>query len=112
MWFIVPLLVPLLLSATMTAIASIWWWRTLAMPWFFTFVALLAMLGLHRVLQFLAELFKVATAGGYILEARPRPDPSQFLRESLSTELLVVCLLMLVVGTPLLFGLRAAMAKP
>ena len=95
----------------MSGTASLLWWRTIANPATFGVVAFLATLGLHRVLQAVAEFLKLFTGGGYFLEARERPDLVQLAKESLNTEVLVLCVVLVALGIPLLYWLRSAMVK-
>jgi hypothetical protein len=77
----------------------------------FAVAGFLLCLGLHRVLQAITEFVKLFTGGGYFLEAREKPDVVQLAKETLNTETLVLCFLLVVVGIPLLLWLRSAMVK-
>lgn len=111
MSFLVALILPVIVCAVMAGTTSALWWRTLGNPAVFAIAAFLLSLGLHRVLQALAELVKLISAGGYFLEVREKPDVVQLARESLNTETLVLCTLLVIIGVPLLFWLRSAMVK-
>jgi len=111
MSFLLALVLPFVLCAVMSGTASLLWWRTLANPAAFGVVALLATLGLHSLLQAVAEFLKLFTGGGYFLEARERPDVVQLAKEGLNTEVVVLCVLLVALGIPLLYWLRSAMVK-
>ena len=111
MAFLLALVLPFVLCVVMSGTASLLWWKALASPVAFGVLALLATLGLHRVLQAIAEFAKLFTGGGYFLEARERPDLVQLAKGSLNTELVVLCVLLVALGIPLLYWLRSAMVK-
>jgi uncharacterized membrane protein YjgN (DUF898 family) len=111
MSFLVALVLPLFLCAVMAGVTSALWWRTLGNPVVFGIAAFLLTLGLHRVLQAIAEFVKFFSGGGYFLEVREKPDVVQLAKESLNTETIALCLLLVVVGVPLLIWLRSAMVK-
>jgi hypothetical protein len=111
MSLLLALVLPFVLCAVMAGTTSLLWWRTFASPATFGVVALLAMLGLHRILQAVAEFLKLFVGGGYFLEARERPDVVQLAKESLNTEVVVLCVLLVTLGIPLLYWLRSVMVK-
>ena len=111
MSFLLSLVLPFVLCVALSGTASLLWWRTLASPATFGLAALLATLGLHRVLQAVAEVLKLFTGGGYFLEARERSDVVQLAKENLNTEVVVLCVLLVALGMPLLYWLRSAMVK-
>ena len=111
MSFFLALVLPFVLCAVMSGTASLLWWKTLANPATFGVLTLFATLGLHRVLQAVAEFVKLFTGGGYFLEAREGPDVVQLAKESLNTEVVVLCVLLVTLGVPLLYWLRSAMVK-
>ena len=105
------LMLPFVLCVAMAGTTSLLWWRTLASPAIFGVAALLATLGLHRVLQAVSEFLKLFTGGGYFVQARERPDVAQLAKESINTEIVVLCVLLVALGIPLLYWLRSAMVK-
>ena len=110
MVFLAYLILPFLLCATMTGIAVLLWWKALSNPAAFAVAAFLSTLGLHRVLQIRAELVKLFW-GSYFLVARKSLDIVQLAKESINTETVVLCLMLVAFGIPLLYWLRATMLK-
>jgi len=111
MSFLVALVLPLVLCLIMAGATSVLWWRTLGNPVLFAIAAFLLTLGLHPVLQAIAEFVKLFSGGGYFLEAREKPDVVQLAKENLNAESIVLCFLLVVIGIPLLLWLRSAMVK-
>ena len=95
----------------MSGTTSIMWREELARPVLFATVAFLATFGLHRVIQAGTEFLEFFSKGGYFLEARNSPDILQLAKENMTTETVVQCSLLLLLGLPLLHLLRAAMGK-
>ena len=111
MSFLVALALPFILCAIMAGATSVIWWRTLANPILFGIAAFLLTFGLHRVLQAISEFVKLFSGGAYFLEAREKPDVVQLAKESLNTDTIVLCFLLVVISVPLLLWLRSAMVK-
>ena len=111
MSFLISLALPFILCVVMAGTTSLLWWKALGSPVLFGVAAFLATLGLHRLLQAIVEFVKLFTHGGYFLEVRGRPDVVQLAKESLNTETVIVCVLLIAIGLPLLYLLRTAMVK-
>jgi hypothetical protein len=88
-----------------------YWWKDLSSPWFFGSMAVLCTMGLYRLLQAITEFGKLFVARGYFLESSNPLSTIQMAQESLNTETVVLCVMLVVIGSPLLFGLRTAMLK-
>lgn len=106
MWFLLSMVLPVATSLLLAGAASALWWGTLRSPWAYLTFSVLTMLGVQRVLQMVLEVTKIALPGGYFLEHRPAPDVLQAARESITTESLVMCVLLLAIGAQLLHWLR------
>jgi len=111
MSFLVFLFLPFLLCLSMAAVTSLLWRQELQNPGLYALAGFLATLGLHRLLQAGAEIAKLFNPDGYFLEARPRPDIVQLAKETLNTETIVLSVLVVAIGIPLLYWLKAAMVK-
>jgi hypothetical protein len=64
MFFLIDMALPIAVCVLVSLGASLMWWQTLSSPWSFLLVSLLAMLGLHRMLQVLASLIELFLGGG------------------------------------------------
>lgn len=113
MSFLLSLVLPFAVCVLLVGITSAFWWGKLHKPWAYVTFALLAMLGLHRVLQAGAEVVSlIASApGGYFLEYQPQPDLAQLAERSLTLEALLVSAVLVVAGWPLLRWLRALLSR-
>ena len=106
MSFLLSLFLPFLACIGLSTITSALWWSTLRSPWSFTLFGLLALLGLHRVVQVVAEFAKLFSGGGYFLEVRKNQDPVQLAMESVTLESLAICVVVVTIGIPMLIWLK------
>ena len=90
----------------MSVVSSAIWWRTLSSPYIYGGLSLLICLGLHRVLQSFAELIKMFGSAGYFLVYKERAPATEEILKTLNTETFVLSVLLVALGTPLLFLLR------
>jgi hypothetical protein len=111
MSFLISLALPIIICLVLAGASTLWWLKVLPSPLLFAVTALLATLGLHRLIQAATEFAKLFVGGGYFLEARQQPIFAQLASESLNTELLVVCVALVALSVPLLSMLRTAMAR-
>ena len=113
MQFLVAITLPFLAALVLSIGCSILWWRSFQSPWQFFVLALLLLLGLHRIVQVAAELFKLLQSefAGYFLEYQKPPNLRDVIFEQITVEALVVAGLVVVAGIPLLVWLRTAMPK-
>jgi len=113
MSFIASMLLPLVVCVGLAAVTAALWWASFHSPWGYFGLSILTLLGLHRVIQVLAEVVKlIPGTGGYFLEARR--DPVRFVelvQEGITIEAFVVSGLVVAAGLPILFMLRSVLAK-
>jgi hypothetical protein len=113
MAFIASMLLPVAVCLLLAGITATLWWSSFSNPWLYLTLSVLTLLGLHRVLQFLAEVVKLFPGtGGYFLEARR--DPVRFVelaQESLTIEAFIVSGLVVATGVPVLMALRTALVR-
>ena len=113
MAFIASMLLPVIVCVVLADITAALWWSSFSNPWLYLALSVLTLLGLHRVLQLLAEVVKLFPGtGGYFLEARR--NPARFIelaQESLTLEAFIVSGLIVAAGVPVLMLLRAALIK-
>ena len=104
---------PFLACIGLAAVTAALWWRTLQSPWVYLVLSVLALLGLHRVIQAAAELVKLlGFGGGYFLEARQNPAKFvELAQEAINAEAIVVTLVVLAVGLPLVRMLWSLLPK-
>jgi len=111
--FIASMLLPFAVCVGLAVVTAVLWWSSFASPWAYLGLSHLTLLGLHRVIQLLAEVVKLFPGrSGYFLEARQNPVRFvELAQESLTIEAFVVSSLVVVAGIPMLLVLRAALAK-
>jgi hypothetical protein len=109
MAFLVSALLPYVACLLLVIATSVVWWRTLQSPWVFVVVGLLAVLGVHRVLQLATELGKTFGGRGYFLEAPTTAAAVQLAQKGLLVEALATSAALLVLGFPLLLWLKRAL---
>ena len=105
------MLLPFLVCFLMSIFSSVIWWRTLSSPYAYGTLSFLICLGVHRLLQFFAELFKMFGLAGYFLEYKERGNATEEILKALSTEALVLSVLLVAFGTPLLLLLKNLLLK-
>lgn len=106
------MVLPFLGSALLIAITSALWWGTLQRPWVFTCVGLLALLGIHRIVQVALEVFKLLPGTqGWFLVARDEPRFVELAQENLNVQSAMVTVIVVVVGWFTLLWLRNALAR-
>ncbi len=71
-------------------------------PWSFLLLSLLAMLGLHRILQMLSSFIELFRDGGYFLEPRAPTDALTLMKETITGETIAVCIALIVLGIPMM----------
>ncbi|NPC55695.1 hypothetical protein [Caenimonas soli] len=112
MQFLVAIALPFVACLMLVGVTSAMWWRTFQTPWQFAILGMLVLLGLHRLVQVVAEAIKLASpVQGYFLEARAKPNFLEIARENLNIEALLVTAVVVVAGIPLLLWLRSALPK-
>ncbi|PZP33261.1 MAG: hypothetical protein DI603_07730 [Roseateles depolymerans] len=111
MSFLLSLVLPVFICLALSGTSAVFWAKVLPSSVVFAVIAFLSMLGLHRLIQAVAEFGKLFFGGGYFLEARDKPSVAQLVSENLSTESVLVCAALVALGMPLLFVLRNAMAR-
>ena len=112
MQFLVAMILPFATCIGMTSITAYLWWPTLKSPWQFAVLALLVCLGMHRLLQVVAELVKKTTTfEGFIVARRDRPNFAQLAVETLTLEAAIVATLLVAIGVPVLVWLRNALPQ-
>lgn len=100
------------LVAFLISIITPWMWRrVLASPVKFGVFSFLMLLGLHRVIQALVELWKSLQLSGYFLEYEKSPAAIELIMRQLTIEALVVSLMLVITGIPILYALRRAMGR-
>ena len=113
MAFIASMLLPFAVCVGLAAITSALWWGSFQFPWTYFGLSVLTLLGVHRIIQVLAEIAKLLpSTSGYFLEARQ--NPLRFVevaQASLTFEATVVSTLVVGAGLPVLFLLRAVLQK-
>jgi hypothetical protein len=109
MAFLISMSLPFVVCLALVAVTSAAWWRDLRHPWLFAVVGLLAVLGVHRVIQVGAEVSKLFLGRGYFLEGRPTPSALQLAQEGLTVEAGAVSVLVAVFGFPVLLWLKRAL---
>ena len=109
MSFLVSMLLPFAVCFVLIGSTSAVWWRSLHSPWLFFVVGLLALLGVHRILQVATEVAKLFRGGGHFLEARTTAATVQLVQDSLNREALATSVALLVLGFPLLHWLKRAL---
>lgn len=102
MLLLIDLALPFVVCVLVSLGASLMWWQTMHAPWSFLLLSLLAMLGLHRMLQILSSFVGLFFHGGYFLEYRPPTDALTRMKEAITGETIVVCFALVVFGIPLL----------
>ena len=113
MQLLVAITLPFLTAIILSAVCAALWWQSLQSPWQFLVLALLSLLGLHRVVQVAAESFKLLRTelGGYFLEARKPPNLHELVLEQMTAEAFAIAGVVVIAGIPLLFWLRNALPK-
>jgi hypothetical protein len=111
MAFLISLTLPFLLCLVLAGVSSLMWRDMLTKPMAFGAIAFLATFGLHRLIQAATEVFGLFSNRGYFLEARGRPDILKIAEGNMNTQTLVQCTLLVALGIPLLYWLRATMVK-
>lgn len=102
---------PFLVAFLLSLIAPWMWRRVLVSPVRFGVFSFLILLGTHRVIQVLVELWKsLPLSGGYFLEYEKTPTAIELLERQLTVEALVISILLVAAGVPILYVLRRSMA--
>jgi hypothetical protein len=105
-FILIEMALPFAVCVLMALGASLMWWQTMGSPWGFLLVSLLAMLGLHRMLQMLTSFLDLFRGGGYFLEHRAPADALARVTEAITGETIAVCIALVVLGMPLLKWLQ------
>jgi hypothetical protein len=111
MSLLLSMFLPFVVCLGMALVTSMYWWKDLSSPWLFGAIVFLCTMGLYRLLQAINEFGKLFVGRSYFLESSNPLSAVQIAQESLNTETVVLCVLLVVIGGPLLFGLRTAMVK-
>ena len=90
---------------------AVLWRGVLPSVWSYVGLALLVVLGLHRVLQVGAEIVKLFRTGGYFLEYQKPPNMVEMAERSFTLEAVVVSLLIAALSWPLLSWLRTLLTR-
>lgn len=102
MFLLIDMALPFAICILVSLGTSLMWWQTMSSPWSFLLLALLAMLGLHRMIQMLASFLDLFRGGGYFLEYRTPTDALTRMKEGITGETIAVCIALVVLGIPLL----------
>ncbi|SFP90334.1 hypothetical protein [Variovorax sp. 770b2] len=111
MSFLLSLVLPVAVCLLLVGITAALWWGKLHKPWAYVTFALLAVLGLHRVLQAGVEFIRLFTRGGYFIEYQNTVDLVQMAERALTTEALLVSSVLAIAGWLLLRWLRALLSR-
>ena len=72
--FLATMVLPFAVCTGLAAVTAALWWASFQSPWSYFGLSVLTLLGLHRLIQILAEVVKLFPGtGGYFLEARQNP---------------------------------------
>ena len=113
MGWLAQMVFPFVACIVLSVVTTWLWWSVLQAPWTYFFLALVSLLGLHRVVQAVVEVLNLLGAGrSYFLVAR-RDDPGfwKLVDEAMTVEAIVVTAIVLVAGYGLLLLLRSYLVK-
>ena len=111
MAFLLSQLLPFLIAIILVGATAALWRGVLPSVWSYMGLALLIVLGVHRVVQVGAEIVKLFTSGGYFLEYQKQPNMVEMAERSLTLETIVVSVLVVALSFPLLSWLRTLLAR-
>jgi hypothetical protein len=111
MIFLFSLLLPLLTCVLLSGATAILWRSVLPSAWSYLGLALLVLLGLHRILQVGAEIVKLFSTSGYFLEYQKKPNVVEMAERSFTLEAVVISLLIVLFSWPILSWLRNLLAR-
>lgn len=99
---------PFLLAAVVAVAASVLWRDTLPRPFFFLVLSFVLVLGVHRLVQAVAEIGKAAWpgGGGFLLEHQAKSSAYEAVERQLTLEAFVIALVVTVLSYFLLVALR------
>jgi hypothetical protein len=108
MGFLASVFLPFLLAAAVAGAVSVLWRDVLPRPFFFSVVSFVLVLGVHRLVQAVVEIGKIAWpgGGGYFLEYQPKPNAYEAVERQLTLEAFAVAFFVAVLSYFLLVALR------
>lgn len=107
MLFVFHLLLSYALPVTVAISCAAVWWRTFPSPWLFLVFALLALLGLQRIISGAWSLAKLGLgSGGFYLQRQSDMPEQTLLMESAA-----VAVVLVVLSVPLLIALKNGLTK-
>jgi hypothetical protein len=111
--FLASLVLPFAACVALSVVTARLWWASLQSPWTYLLLAILSLLGLHRLVQALVEILNLLGAGrSYFLVARrDQPGFWKLVDEAMTVEAVVVTGIVLVAGYGLLLLLRSHLPK-
>ena len=109
MQFLISIALPVLVAAFTSVATALMWREALLSPVKFGLFAFLILLGLHQVIQALAEVGKMLLPGGYFLEYQSRSTAAELIERQLTIEAIAVSVVLVAIGVPVLYALRRAM---
>ena len=97
----------------MVLITSTLWWGKLSNPWSFVIFGALALCGIHSLYAVAEGAWSLFGASGSFLEVNSQVTPESIERakSALTIKAISASIVVLVVGSPLLFWLRALLTK-
>lgn len=111
MAFLFALILPFLTCVALVGTTALLWRAALPSVWSYVGLALLVVLGVHRVLQVAAEVIKLFTHGGYFLGYQKQPNMVELAERSFTVEAVTISVLVAVISWPLLSWLRSLLAR-
>lgn len=108
MGFLASVFLPFLTAAVLAVAVSVLWRDMLPRPFFFFAVSFVLVLGVHRVVQAVVEIGRVAWpgGGGYFLEYQAKLSAYASLERQLTIEAFVIAIVVAVLSYFLLVALR------
>jgi hypothetical protein len=113
MGFLASVFLPFLLALAVAGSAALLWRDALPRPLFFFALSFILVLGLHRVVQAVVEIGKIAWpgGGGYFLEYQAKPSGFEAVERQLTVEALAIAILVAALSYFLLAALRESMRR-
>jgi hypothetical protein len=111
MQFLISIALPFLVAAITAAVSALIWRDVLPSPVKLGLLAFLVLLGLHRIVQALAEIGKMLLPGGYFLEYQSKPTAVELIERQLTIEAIAISIVLIAIGIPVLYVLRKALSQ-